>query len=91
MKLPPKQYQIREVKASPAQIKARKELAEIEAERAQCKEKWKDVTDGEIRSLKLYYTALEKEYAPFAAVQPPVNDNTQPTIESVKPKINPAL
>lgn len=44
--------------------KARKELAQIEQERAAGKAKWKDVTDTQIRSLKLYYTAIEKEYIP---------------------------
>ena len=53
--------------------KARKELEQIEQERAKGK-KWKDATDSQIRSLKLYYTAIEKEYAPYLKA-PPVNDN----------------
>lgn len=60
--------------------KARKELEQIERERAAGKERWKEVTDTQIRSLKLYYTAMEKEYAPFYApgmVPPPANDDKQ--------------
>jgi hypothetical protein len=53
--------------------KARKELEQIEQERATGK-KWKDVTDSQIRSLKLYYTALEKEYEAYAP-PPPANSN----------------
>ena len=52
--------------------RARKELTQIEFDRASGKEKWKDVTDTQIRSLKLYYTALEKEFLPYLAQ----NDNT---------------
>src|SRR5690606_34002495 len=37
--------------------KARKELEQIERERTAGKERWKDVTDTQIRSLKLYYTS----------------------------------
>src|SRR5690606_19080980 len=57
--------------------KARKELEQIERERTAGKPRWKDVTDTQIRSLKLYYTSMEKEYAPYytQAAQPPVNDN----------------
>jgi exodeoxyribonuclease-1 len=57
--------------------KARKELEQIEQEREGSK-KWKDVTDGQIRSLKLYYTSLEKTYAEAHAAPPPVNDNKHP-------------
>lgn|GEM_PF-389275 len=58
--------------------KARKELEQIERERTAGKERWKDVTDTQIRSLKLYYTSMEKEYAPYftQGAQPSVNDNT---------------
>lgn len=45
--------------------KARKELEKIEQERAAGRTHWKNVTDTQVRALKLYYTALEKEYAPF--------------------------
>lgn len=50
--------------------KARKELDEIEAKRADDiknnrEGKWSLVTDSDIRALRLYYTAIEKEYAPF--------------------------
>lgn len=45
--------------------KARKELQEIEQQRAQGLAKWAEVTDGQIRSLKLYYTSIEKEYAQY--------------------------
>lgn len=62
--------------------KARKELEQIERERAAGKERWKDVTDTQIRSLKLYYTSIEKEYAPFhkagTTPDPAVNDNKNP-------------
>lgn len=55
--------------------KARKELEEIERDRVPGK-KWVDVTDSQIRALKLYYTALEKECTPYAALPaPPTNDN----------------
>lgn len=60
--------------------KARKELEQIERERAAGKERWKDVTDTQIRSLKLYYTAMEKEYAPFYKpnlTPPAANDDKQ--------------
>ena len=43
--------------------KARRELEEIEKARADGDEKWAHVSDYHIRSLKLYYTALEKEFA----------------------------
>ncbi|MFN7113399.1 MAG: exonuclease domain-containing protein [Alphaproteobacteria bacterium] len=68
--------------------KARKELEQIEQERGSGKAKWQDVTDTQIRSLKLYYTSIEKEYAPYhnapkAAVppqhggdKPPANDDS---------------
>lgn len=42
--------------------KARAELAEIEQQRAEGSETWKHVTDTQIRSLKLFYTSLEKEF-----------------------------
>ncbi|MDP2206295.1 MAG: exonuclease domain-containing protein [Alphaproteobacteria bacterium] len=45
--------------------KARKELEQIEQERGSGKAKWQEVTDTQIRSLKLYYTSIEKEYAPY--------------------------
>ncbi len=45
--------------------KARQELEQIERERAAGKERWQHVSDTQIRSIKLYYTALEKEYAPY--------------------------
>ncbi len=53
--------------------RARKELEEIEQERAEKKSRWEDVTDSQVRSLKLYYTALEKEYQPF--FKSAANDN----------------
>lgn len=57
--------------------KARKELDKIEKERLEGEPRWAEVTDTQIRSLKLYYTAIEKEYAPFLR---PVsgNDNAAP-------------
>jgi exodeoxyribonuclease I len=51
--------------------KARRELEQIERERGSGKAKWQDVTDTQIRSLKLYYTSIEKEYAPYHAVPRP--------------------
>ncbi len=55
--------------------KARKELEGIEKERAAGKERWKDVTDSDIRTIKLYYTALEKDLQgvlpPAPVVAPP--------------------
>jgi exodeoxyribonuclease-1 len=57
--------------------KARKELEQIERERTEGKTRWKEVTDTQIRSLKLYYTSMEKEYAPFykPGIAPPVAAN----------------
>ncbi|MBI1214300.1 MAG: hypothetical protein GC185_00610 [Alphaproteobacteria bacterium] len=65
--------------------KARKELAQIEKERAEGKPRWQDVSDTQIRSLKLYYTAIEKEYAQYLpkagttgpAPATPANDDVQ--------------
>lgn len=54
--------------------KARKELEEIEQNRVPGK-KWAEVTDSQLRTLKLYYTSLEKEYAPYAPAAP-INDNS---------------
>ncbi len=42
--------------------KARAELAEIEQAISDGDEKWQHVTDTQIRSLKLFYTQLEKEF-----------------------------
>lgn len=64
--------------------KARKELEQIEHERGSGRARWKDVTDTQIRSLKLYYTSIEKEYAPYATKvsgpqggnKPPANDDS---------------
>lgn len=50
--------------------KARQELEQIERERAEGKPRWQHATDSQIRSLKLYYTALEKEYAPHIPGSP---------------------
>lgn len=58
--------------------KARRELEQIERERAEGKSKWALVTDSEIRAIKLYYTALEKELSPYLPAQtppPPSIDN----------------
>ena len=46
--------------------KARAELEEIEESRKQGDDRWAHVTDSQIRSLKLYYTSLEKEFADTA-------------------------
>lgn len=67
--------------------KARKELETIERERAAGKERWKHVTDSDIRSLKLYYTALEKELSPYLG-QVAANTNQppqQPKADGIKP------
>jgi exodeoxyribonuclease-1 len=67
--------------------RARKDLAQIEWLRAKPdSDKWKEVTDTDIRKLKLYYTAIEKEYAPYAPAahqHPPANNNTpeQPVVK----------
>lgn len=62
--------------AWPTIPKARKELEQIEQERQSGSSKWKHVQDKDIRALKLYYTALEKEYAPYLpASKPASNDN----------------
>ncbi|MDD9899646.1 MAG: exonuclease domain-containing protein [Alphaproteobacteria bacterium] len=45
--------------------KARAELSKIEKERAEGSKKWADVTDTQIRALKLYYTAIEKDLSPY--------------------------
>ncbi len=56
--------------------KARKDLAQIEWLRAKPdSDKWKEVTDTDIRKLKLYYTAVEKEFAAYAPVKPAANTN----------------
>lgn len=61
--------------------RARAELEKIETDRAAGHPKWAHVTDTQIRALKLYYTAIEKEYAPFAdpeqnAPPPPAANGT---------------
>jgi exodeoxyribonuclease I len=67
--------------------KARSELEKIQEERDDGKKKkWAEVTDTQIRSLKLYYTALEKEYLPY--LKPASNDN-KIAPASVDPKIAP--
>lgn len=45
--------------------KARKQIANIEASRAQGDPRWKDVTDSQLRVLKLYFTSLEKEFEQY--------------------------
>jgi len=56
--------------------KARRELAQIERERLKSKSRWGKVTDRQIRSLKLYYTSMEKEFTPYLVKKPTViNDN----------------
>ena len=62
--------------------KARKELEQIERERIAGKSRWAEVTDTQIRSLKLYYTSMEKEYAPFytsTTPLPPAANDDKPT------------
>ncbi len=60
--------------------KARKELEQIENDRANGKEKWQEVTDTQIRSLKLYYTSIEKEYAAYAPEFPDPAVNNPPSL-----------
>lgn len=57
--------------------KARKELEKIEKLRADpASDKWKEASDTDIRKLKLYYTALEKEWSPFVTYNyTPANDD----------------
>jgi exodeoxyribonuclease I len=66
--------------------KARKELEGIEEERAEKKERWAEITDTQIRSLKLYYTALEKEYQPY--FKGAANDNA-PAPKAFDPSLGP--
>ena len=66
-------------------LKARRELEQIERERTAGAAKWKDVTDGQIRALKLYYTAIEKEYAPHLPGYQQANNNTAPAETQNKP------
>lgn len=71
--------------------KARAELAEIETLRADGDEKWAHVTDTEIRSLKLYYTAMEKEFATATPKKPTADpaarkpDNAESSNEAKPP------
>jgi len=68
--------------------KARKELASIEWQRQQPgNEKWKDVKDGDIRRLKLFYTAVEKEYTAYAPQyqKKAANDDAAPQQTAKKP------
>jgi len=68
--------------------KAREELDGIEADRISTdpkkKNKWQHATDTQIRSLKLFYTSLEKEFGPYLQNQPSApaapssNDNPPP-------------
>lgn len=67
--------------------KARKELEGIEKARAKGAKQWADVTDTQIRSLKLYYTAIEKEYAAHVPALP-VNDNAPAPTPPVKKSFN---
>jgi exodeoxyribonuclease-1 len=45
--------------------KARVEITDIEKQRAQSTDKWQHITDGDMRAIKLYFTAMEKEYLPY--------------------------
>ncbi len=67
--------------------KVRKELEQIERERAEGKARWAHVTDGDIRAIKLFYTALEKELTPYLPEQPqaPANGNA-PARDAKAPK-----
>jgi exodeoxyribonuclease-1 len=51
--------------------RARQEIKEIEASRGKPGGRWSEVTDSDIQKLKLFYTSMEKAYAPFAVQQPP--------------------
>ncbi|MDE2336835.1 MAG: hypothetical protein KGL10_05940 [Alphaproteobacteria bacterium] len=68
--------------------KARKELQKIEWQRKQKDDvKWKDVTDADIRRLKLYYTAIEKKYAPYSPyAKKPARKPANPANDNVPPK-----
>lgn len=65
--------------------KARAELAVIEQERAEGSPKWAHITDSQIRSIKLFYTALEREFS-----DDPSNGNDHgPKAPDNKPKQGP--
>jgi hypothetical protein len=69
--------------------RARSELEKIEKQRADVtSDKWKEVKDTDIRKLKLYYTALEKEYGPY--VVQPQQPVIQPTLAPKPPSLKPA-
>ncbi len=66
--------------------KARKELQTIEWQRKKKDDtKWTEVTDTDIRRLKLYYTAIEKEYEKYSPYDKkpnkPANSNTPPNTD----------
>lgn len=67
--------------------KARRELEQIERERAAGSAKWAHVSDTQIRSLKLYYTAIEKECtsrAPDLPVAPDALIDAKPRSDAPK-------
>jgi hypothetical protein len=68
--------------------KARGELEAIERDRAKGDKHWAHVTDTQIRSLKLYYTALEKECAAFVSLPPATNDNAAAKPPAAKKQFN---
>ena len=61
--------------------RARAEIDAIEVERKQGIKKWQHVTDGQMRSLKLYYTALEKEISESSGIAPPAPSAASPAMD----------
>lgn len=59
---------------------AREELVEIEQARSDGDEKWKHVSDTQIRSLKLFYTSLEKEFEATKKKGPDVKKPSGPKL-----------
>tara|TARA_B100000686_G_scaffold321944_1_gene375163 strand:+ start:409 stop:1956 length:1548 start_codon:yes stop_codon:yes gene_type:complete len=58
--------------------RAREELAEIEQSRKDGEDKWAHVTDTQIRSLKLYYTSLEKDFEALKKKAADIKGNSGP-------------
>jgi len=65
--------------------RAREELVEIEKARADGAPQWKHVTDTQVRSLKLFYTSLEREFKESSEKKPPAHHNDNPNELNEKP------
>lgn len=68
--------------------KARKELSTIEWHRREKHDKWAEVDDADIRRLKLYCTAIEKEYAPYSPYKTEAANNNTAQAGSKKSGFN---